>query len=181
MIYESEHNKDKYTSNYLRKLIYDYEEKLEILKKDIDFTSLVNSLVQEKSRFKSIFRTEKGSYYFVLLSGETVRFKNENTSVTPFMKYIFFIDESSARRLVEFTKEFKGNNNIFKILGPIKTYPIREGLHPLEVGLVNDPREAVFELIDDNLFVKGSKFKDEEFNPDYSGPWHLGHKITHII
>lgn len=181
MIYDYEQNKDKFTSNYLRKLIYDYEEKLESLKMDIDFTPLVNKFIQEKSRFNTIFRTEKGSFYFVLPSGETVRFKNENTSVTPFMKNIFFIDESTARIIVETAKEFKGNNNIFKILGPIKIYPLREGLHPLEVGLVNDPREAVFELIDDNLFVKGSKFKDEELNPDYSGPWHLGHKITHII
>ena len=67
---------------------------------------LIENLLSEKEKFSQIFKTEKGSIYFGLDSGETLRIKNEaasgqpaNYSIQPFTGNIFFVPKKEFERI----------------------------------------------------------------------------------
>jgi|GEM_PF-3761575 len=67
---------------------------------------LIESLLGEKEKFSRIFKTEKGSIYFVLDSGESLRIKNEaerekpaSYAIQPFTRKIFFVPKNEFERI----------------------------------------------------------------------------------
>ena len=59
---------------------------------------LLEDLLNHKEKFKNVFKTENGSTYFILNSGESIRIKKQTPSkweseyeIQPLLKKIFFI------------------------------------------------------------------------------------------
>lgn len=72
---------------------------------------LLEKLLAERERFKHVFKTDKGSTYFILETGESLRIKKQQPSkwqdeyeVQPLVKHIFFISPEEWSRIFEVIK-----------------------------------------------------------------------------
>lgn len=99
---------------------------------------IINELLGQKERFATVFITEKGSTYFQLQSGETLRFKygltwvGEKTyGIQPWMQHLFFTDGEIAKF------EQDQHENTFTIKFPKSEF--REGMAPIEVERLATP------------------------------------------
>ncbi|MEI6296887.1 MAG: hypothetical protein WCO84_04560 [bacterium] len=132
----------------------------------------MQELLKSKEKFLNVFKTENGSLYFVVKSGQSLRFKKQETGngdfetkINPIMDKIFFIDEGEV---YEIMKEDKIELNEEKIIKIVK-YGI--GVRPFELNFYKDrsTKMEIVEIGSDNILVKGF------------APYHIGHKITEII
>ncbi len=133
--------------------------------------TLVHSLLREKDKFKQVFQTEKGSYYFVLKTGESFRIKNnsadpakENFEITEVLQKIYFITPDQNEHL----------KAIYYNDGPLGIR--NKTINPSTCIVGNFPIEIV-----DQKYVEESKslvkFKDN-LEPHSI---HYGHTISNII
>ena len=154
----------------------------------------IKDLIDNRERFQYIFETEKGSIYFVLHSGETMRIKKHKPGIWPgdyqiqnFTKRIFFIDASEENRLKAMILEDNKKENINKLVGKkIFLTELREGVIPIEVDVVDlwedeeHGRRAIFEFRDNKIVFKGDKIGGS-INEKSIGLVHFGHPIFKII
>lgn len=63
----------------------------------------VDLQIQEKDRFNHIFKTEKGSVYFIFDTGESVRVKRDEGEwkIQPRCKKIVYVDEEQCVQLLQ--------------------------------------------------------------------------------
>jgi hypothetical protein len=146
---------------------------LEELKKQIDIyqpqpgqeRGFLKRLLHEKARFKSIFQTERGSYYFVLHTGQSLRIKNSERGleITRVMNKIFFVDQSQMDKIDQIHAEHG-------------LYALKEkNIIATECATGNFPIE-----IDDEQHVRDGgryiKFRESMRHNNL----HYGHKIVRI-
>ena len=146
--------------------------------------NFVQSLVESKERFASVFKTSRNSTYFHLQSGQTVRFKYVDYGDGPVLrpqpmtKELFFLKQEDALRIAhnEFGPEVGKQIVVAK-------YEI--GSHPIEFdfeGHVAD--RIVYEKNEQGFVVKGAEvigvgFTDKK--DEMMGIYHIGHPVAEII
>lgn len=138
----------------------------------------IQSLLEQKQRFKYVFRTEKGSLYFVFHSGECLRFKKrdeeeENYDSQPVMSYIFFIRDSNSVQKIERDK----HGNTFSIaFSPVE---YQQGVVPIEIGLLYEADSCPLKVRKEGeqIIITSLPFKEIRNIIKY----HIGHLISEVI
>jgi hypothetical protein len=132
--------------------------------------ALFELLLSEKERFASVFKTEQGSVYFVVDSGQVFRVKisERDNTIEPqnIMKKLYFIAESAVPLLAG-----QKYDDIYGV--PIPVVEFGMGVYPLEVNDETLPQMVVDE-IDGTVVLSLADFQQV---PNF----HLGHKIIEII
>lgn len=162
------------------------------------FAEYIDQVISRAERYRHIFFTEHGSFYFVLQSGESMRFKKIPTedgrfafsaheSFCPLMRGIVFLDPAESAR----QKEVLRHLEYYPAL-TLKTVPLGIGCEPFEF----EPLEGVgrralgedvgiVEWSDDGseLTLRGWSEQQEGDPPrGFNGyPRHLGHRVSRII
>lgn len=130
----------------------------------------IASLIDEKGRFRHIFRTGKGSIYFVLKDGSVQRIKlaDKTTPVQNLHNYLFFLEDVTAQRLVH-------NPKIKQILTQegVKVVPLQEGAYPMDFGKSDSP-ESKYTLEGDSLTIHGD-------DKGLIHGFHIGNQVTEIV
>jgi len=163
----------------------------------------IKSLEDRKDLFKYVFKTldhesaesgylDKntiGSYYFVLDSGESLRFRwgcqdgEYGYKIQPIMKNIFFINKNEKDKIQKMREHELFEFDI--IDKPISLSPISIDTHPLELTVDYWHSELILDLTKkDTLIIKGIKLKNQSENnieKQLSGGLHIGHPISKII
>jgi hypothetical protein len=147
----------------------------------------LHSLLEQKERFGHIFKTENGSVYFVLKTGECWRFKKEKKDGSykeqPIVLNTFFLDKDFGD---DFEKRLKDDRLFMDIIigEKIKISKIELGARPLELGIFGFD-EAALEKGEDYIKILGTKTKleddQEEIVSQLFFGFHLGHRIKKII
>lgn len=168
---------------------------------------LLAELLGEKERFDFVFRTEKGSHYFVLKDGSSFRIQRKNPAIHhskrscpwklfPIAEHIFFVDASQREKL-RYINEWPGF--CFQ-KGPeapenkIVTIPFAEGATPFEYNFSLDrgqkPRSrAIFRK--EGLVMTFLGIEEEgrmaEIDPNLgilnypTAITHFGHPVSEIL
>lgn len=146
----------------------------------------LENLIKEKERFKYVFETERESVYFVLPTGESWRFKQTTRGFDsqPIITKIFFLDAKNMEDLHE-KMGLKIRNFEKEIINQkIETTKLKEGVFPVEFGVLGHP-EVLFEEGENYIKIIGTKEKTREGEaiiPRFVGSgWHFGHAVTNII
>ncbi len=104
---------------------------------------LLQALLVEKERFAKVFQTQKGSYYFVLPSGESFRFKSSNGhDVEPLEIFddIVFISSEGHRAAIETMTRSNGKAgderlDLARLIDlPIQSSEFKVGAVPVELN-----------------------------------------------
>ncbi|MEK7649848.1 MAG: hypothetical protein AAB367_02735 [Patescibacteria group bacterium] len=102
-----------------------------------DPEGLVEKLRAEKECLQYVFKTAKGSWYFVEHEGRCLRIKfdGKHYYISPVTNRIAFVEEEIADNIMARLRE-EGEFGIAKVLKerPIPTTVLREGAVPLEFG-----------------------------------------------
>ena len=161
----------------------------EFNKKQKDFiNSCVQELMRYKDFFKHIFKTEKNSIYFVTQNGLCWRFKepkpNEMAGLCPITHKVVFVGPEEISRVREMYKKIKflDHDSLRKTHYDIKHYPAKDGLYPLEIGIV-DRSAPIFDESEDRIMLKGvrQEYLDGGEATIAELPLHIGHHIVEII
>jgi hypothetical protein len=168
---------------------------------------MVDRLLAEKERFAHIFRTERGSIYFLLNSGESLRIRDNSDvsgtsigsvfyqgdagakTIRRMVQRTFFVDAEESEKILFVTDDLKRPE---KIIGhTIRLTDYREGAFPVEFDEINSDFETLLEEQGDTITVTGRQdpaitvneyiTQPEEIVDDRVGDMHLGNKITEVI
>lgn len=144
---------------------------------------LIQELLKEKDLFKHIFKTEKGSIYFTLKTGESLRIKyNENKKcfeAQPLLNKIIFVDEKEADIIS--SKRKSGEEMEYFFNSGINKTSYKKGAIPIEIG-INGKKQIEFSERDDNIKILGTRSDDGcKLYHFFASGYHIGHKITEII
>jgi hypothetical protein len=129
------------------------------------------SLLERGEDFQNIFRTERGSTYFVLPSGESLRIKQDHQGIGETLEIheeIFFVDDETA-------SHFSKNKDTSFLNGqPINAHGCEIGINPLEINFhdSNDPIK---------VNKQGAEVVLNNMNRDNRLEIHIGHRITQVI
>jgi len=140
--------------------------------------SFVRQLIAEKEKFLRVFETEKGSVYFQMQDGQTVRFRRSETGKNvEYSKQIpadqlFFFESDTAK---EFMQRRKVRSEI--ISREFKTVDYEDGMMPIEFFFENNEYYEI-EKTSDGFKILAKKEVPDFFEPAL--PNHVGHKITKI-
>jgi len=149
--------------------------------------NFIQELERQKEKFKYIFETEKGSKYFVLNTGEVIRFRFGSSingvgfHPEPISGKVFFVDQTQCDELLPITKSLYGQEIFDK---EIKKAPLADGVHPIEMNSeIAGPTEIEFDEDDDTIIIRAcrdtkTKVLDKK---NLSGGFHIGHKVVKII
>lgn len=144
------------------------EQKQEAIKKFID------EQVEEKVRYQHIFKTENGSIYFQLMSGESLRIKQNDGKyeIKALCNKIIYLDEEQANELIRLDT----NNTLQeKIIGmPIRTSACQIGMTPFEFEIYQSFPINYTES-DRTIIIHGDELGS------FANGSHIGHKITEIV
>ena len=153
--------------------------------------SFLKELLLEANRFDKVFKTEKGSIYFVLFSGETLRFKisgGKNIfglnnpldpvipifTLSPITGKVFFVDSETLHEfnhMLKITDDWRNKR--------IKTTDIVIGSHPIELNILEkDGNKISFVDYGDSFELIGGTLDPEDLP---MGNIHTGHQISEII
>lgn len=134
----------------------------------------IDKQIKGKDRYENIFRTEKGSIYFILVSGESLRVKQqeEGLKLQPLCRKVFYVDPQQDKELSEFSKKYNFQEEI--IGTPIKTITCDVGATPIEFGITHMP-EIKFTEEPGKITILG------DILGDFASGYHRGHQITEII
>lgn len=138
----------------------------------------LDTLLATKERFAHVFTTEKGSYYFMLPSGESFRIKKtyEVLSSQTIMKRLFFLETDAFEKQVQV-----GSTPMTALAGiPFKKSELKEGATPLEINCLNAPDEYIVEESDDTFVLRGADQERQALLP-YTAGIHIGHIVATII
>jgi len=177
LINEHKKNEDKILDSYEKFKLVDRIQKLKEVNR-----AFLEQLLEKKEYFDKVFSTAKGSFYFILKTGESLRIKqNNNTSdpqyeVQPILSEIFFITGTEAERIYK-------NHVLDWPGGSIKTTDYGIGASPLEFNIKESESRIIFDKEGNDLKNIRSKFKDRNKNNEepLSGAYHIGHPISEII
>jgi hypothetical protein len=141
--------------------------------------NFIESKINEKFRFQHIFRTDKGSLYFVDESGESWRIKQteEGLRSEPVCRKIVFVTQETSQELLKKMKGMEGSDSFLN--DKIPTVPLRAGVVPFEFGISHFP-EIVSEDLAGSITILGTRYKDE-IKPHFASGVHVGHPVTEII
>lgn len=155
--------------------------------KDI-VAAFIAQLHAERTRLNKIFQTEKGSEYFVLNSGECLRYQPALEQVLgpygtfkPVMEKIFFVGEEGHDLILPvYTTEPE-----LLISQKIPKVAYSEGAHPVEVNILNFGGRISYTEDETSFTLKGTETKMRDgsvkFEDDHLyGGFHLGHKIVKV-
>ncbi len=162
----------------------------EIFYKEQEFINkLIEDFLEEKERFNKVFKTELGSYYFILESGQSLRIKAnflkekekklyENKIKTkfelmPLSHAIVFSKESPRKTKTDL------HGNVLEIT--IKEVPYQIGTLPIEIGFEEEQNHPL--IIREKKMVKiiSQPLFSEDPNFIPPTPYHVGHPIVEII
>ena len=137
----------------------------------------LNELLRSKDRFFRVFKTEHGSYYFSIASGEVFRIKFKRFKnipgfyqLHPIMKNIFFLPQAESDRIL---KEGNLAENINK---PINLSDYVNGAVPFEINKYESSVLSDY-ILEDNVLLVGKPSL-----PKYKAPSsHIGHPIVEIL
>lgn len=134
----------------------------------------VEKQIAEVDGYKKIFKTERGSIYFVLNTGESMRVKktNEGLAIQPICHKIFYVDTQQAEQLEQMMKGTFWQEDIIGV--PISTVSLTEGVRPVEFGIINMP-EINFSEEENILSIKGDN------TGVFASGFHLGSVVSEII
>lgn len=156
-----------------------------ISKLRLDF---VEELLAEKERFSKVFRTSKGSVYFNLQTGETIRAKmvddqyefdtgdGNHFMLQPMLNNLYFLSEDDAVRLMMAGELHPGEK--------IKTVPYDLAVVPFEMNIQGFGDRVVFKEENGELLLVGTKWTGEktiDTSGNLVGGTHLGHPIIEIL
>jgi len=145
------------------------EEKKQYLLRDF-----AEKQISEKERYENIFRTEQGSIYFTLPTGESLRIKQrgDEWKLQPLCRKVFYVDSQQGEDLLLM---LRSNNFQEEIIGaPIKTVSCGIGAMPVEFGITHMP-EIKFSEEPGEIIIKGDSMGV------FASGYHQGHPITEII
>lgn len=124
-------------------------------------------------RFRHVFRTEHGSLYATLASGETVRIKQSGEHrLQPITKHIVFLNESDAQ-----AQEQQYRSEFFqeRIIGQtLKDAGCAVGNTPFEFGVVGFPDQQITQHAGEVTILGDAQ-------GSFASGMHLGHRITEIV
>jgi len=135
----------------------------------------IEQQIEKKDTYKNIFRTEQGSIYFILETGESLRIKNtaeEKLEVQPILNHIYFIDRDQRDKLEEMRQQDSLQENI--INKPIQIHPCKTGLIPFEFGIEGMQEIHVIKK-NDVITITGDNYGS------FASGYHIGHKIIEMI
>ncbi len=142
-------------------------------KKEQVLAEFIEKLMESKESLSRIFKTENGSTYFILKTGECLRFKRQKIGSDyfeikpqPVMGNVIMIKDDDVYRI---TKEhlLEGATEGEVVLKKAE-YTI--GNTPFEMNFVHEwPDKLLIKEEADAVLIKGF------------GPYHVGHKIIEII
>lgn len=149
----------------------------------------IDSLLEQAARFKCVFQTEKGSYYFQFSDGTTQRIKRrgpqehepeaEGYHIQPRTDFLFSVTEET----VEWIKSTRPSPDEF--LGTqIPILLLDLGLCPFEIGITSDRRRPVVEKQERTITINGfirEGFEEDGLISSANPPTHVGHKITKLF
>lgn len=132
-------------------------------------------LLAEKDRFKNVFRTEHGSLYFTLLTGESLRIKQvgNRQELKPICGKVFYTDAATAAQLGHAVKESHSRYQPI-VNQPITTGECVVGAIPVEFGIIGMP-PINFEEVPGRITILGDRMGD------FASGFHYGHPITEVI
>jgi len=140
--------------------------------------AFLDETLNSKDRFSKVFRTELGSYYFVIDSGEGFRVKwNPLKSgkggffqIQPIMKTTFFLPQAEADRIL---KDKRLELHIGK---PIQTTEYEKGAVPLELNKHESEANSEYTLTGKTLVIS------EPTPSKYKAPaCHIGNAVSEIL
>jgi hypothetical protein len=182
---QQENQESQITLEILRARVKDLEEPVDYYEHEEKIKKLIHDLLQRKEDFAHIFKTEKGSMYFVLPTGESFRMKlsGGHWYPQPITKEIFFVGFEQSQNLK--TKWREGNYS-----EPIPLVDYQVGAAPIEMNLDDGESRNILEKNADTIILKGSRVKlknhqtgisEEHYSPVPLAPIHRGHAIVEII
>lgn len=174
----------------LYKKLYDAEDQINDLnlpfaEREVKYQEIIKifleKLIENKDKFKLVFKTSNGSVYFVSKNDQCWRFKaiEDSYKEQPIVKKVFFVSQTQANKIKklqsdEFWQENIINYKIVKTGFDIDTVPV-------EFGVVGLP-EIIFQEDSESLTILGTKYKNQkEIDPSFASGFHLGHPILEII
>ncbi len=155
----------------------------------------IDTLISEKSKFKHVFKTDRGSIYFQTNDG-VARVQNDKNGYWKFQfvkDNIFYIPKEDAEELLEMLEIEERNilgehlsdevfarragvNSEYLCNKPISIDKIELGMYPLDFGFGGVGREIGFIIKNNKLIIKGNN------NGHLGGSAiHIGDKIVEII
>jgi len=195
--------------NKYKKLLYEIQDKnLSRKEEELEEKELVISILNEMlqdPKFDKIFKTEKGSVYFLDEDSECLRLKQEGEKLKfqPITKDLFFIDEAGLLYMKSLLNEDKfalkyteldilSGRSSERLFVPLKKYEV--GAFPLELNVkeicIRDKMDRLikFEVVDDKLVFYATPrdetkapSSEDDFYDNFFGGIHFGHRITEII
>ena len=138
----------------------------------------LDEAIKSKNRFSKVFRTEHGSYYFIIDSGEGFRVKWSRLKkgeggffqIQPIMKTTFFLPQAEADRIL---KERRLEMQIGK---PIQTTEYEKGAVPFELNKYGSEVHSDYTLTGNTVVIA------EPTSPKYAAPsCHIGNAIGEIL
>ncbi len=110
---------------------------------------LLGKLIKEKDRFQSVFTTEKGSTYFVMESGQAMRFKvdeEDGLKIQPMLNNIVYLSDAVKENLYALGRK-RRFENIIGVRIPLS--PLVEGARVFEFNGLYPNGDTEFEIGDD--------------------------------
>jgi hypothetical protein len=206
-----EGNHDEYSANEVERLFrsavdgvneddfLDTDENVDYRRVEVEEDRRVGEVVErllcETGRFRSIFRTERGSVYFVMPDGKAIRVKRATEegrtfwSVQPATDHIVFLDERIAKTVSEWIHlggrqwflERNDWDEPSRVPREIPTVPLAPRAIPFEIGIAHDQLEYVVK--EDSGFVRIIRTRHRETKElrDILGGIHLGHPVSEVL
>jgi hypothetical protein len=131
------------------------------------------ALLSQADRFGAVFRTERGSTYFVLSTGESYRIKRPlgMTDIPVVCQRIIYVPKEEDNRLIDALRQ--GTDLLDALYDhPIRTVPVSVGAVPIEIGRVDLGAPLNYEITADTFTLRHCGL--------LMGA-HIGHPITEII
>lgn len=145
----------------------------------------LSELLSEPDRFARVFKTEKGSYYFVLDNGKSLRIKYQTDvhdnqeepsyyELQPLMQKIYGLNGDLTR-----TEDRSGNVRSLSF----QSIPLEKGQQIIEVGISQNNGPVYQFKEDSDGRIEASEEPESIEKRGYQSPiaYHLGHSITEII
>lgn len=150
--------------------------------------NFIKKLIEKKDKFHYVFKTEKGSIYFVLESGQSWRFQKKinKYEVQPILNKIFFINREIAKEFENAEDNYSDGLQEFILNRKISTINPRIGAVPFEFWITG-LTEIIFKQEKNYIQIIGTKYRednngeDDKVLPHFASGCHMGHSITEII
>lgn len=155
----------------------------DLIKKNIE------RLSREPEHFKNIFQTQRGSQYFVIPSGECLRFsksKKGDFDVEPVTKRTYFISTEEMQRIKKLrdNARFLTDEEKEKFTYSFKKRELGEGLFPLEFGIAGmiEPIPGPQDGLSEDVVLQGTLYVQTDYKESIlTTPIHFGNVITKIL